>query len=1754
MFGARGVVRREAEAIALRRDGTLSRVRVKWLEFPGGFRRSQTYFDEKGPYRWITVHPHDDPEAKGIPVKIRPSSTNPDTWVVVAGAGGKLNYLRLTKLKSPDEWKRRAQERRVARRDAERERREAEREMLKDMDSEERKQYMAAKRAAAEMAAQARKEAQEKMWRAAAVAAGWDPAELDWDAKRHELKEQGVHGKALETAENYWRQRLTRASRTVLKAATLELLQNPEIAKQAGLDTDIDRDTIQQAIDQIQIKYKRDVDPEIGARSQEALTKRFNEARMEELQDELEQAVERNNLRDIERIQIEQRAIQYFETIKNLSNEEREEIAKKTAERLETLRTELGKALKEGEGYEMPEVQIVRKAYREARMDAAALLAAIGGGRDLLAWEAKALRRENLLERAEEKEDPKGWLDMIDQVTEAFRRRMENMAGLRRAVETMTPKVKLERIQTDAPWLVPALIEGLKAERLVKAAEKAERENVPVGVWVKAEQVMDDAITRAKAELVEQLTASALEVYEKSLERLTRKGDLATTEELAKKEPTWALATGATTALQRVLSVAIPGAISVGRDIVQLLGIEAAAELVAGHIQETLPDKAAREALLEALETEHVRAAVEKSREVREQLEKELKQAGEIHNVETVHGADGLQQLLATNVAAEHRLRDALVTAAETLGTLHAEAACVFALRGKPRDHLIVPVPQGQEKAVQIAALLELRRAEYEVVQDAGSVILKIDRKAASRLLQHARPDPAATEALLAKRGHFDEPDYLPEGIVRYPETLWKAPRDEVRRAESVLTRVEAMEPLSSATADNAVERARGFFAAALMDGLPADDLWPELSARLIQMKPEAAAAVLEWFSREFPSQEVARDEHGNIRYRRSQTGELLRDADGNPIPQMRPVPLSRYEDKLRAIVRDEAKRLGLDPDLADFHSRDVRAATGIKDEATLRQAVYHAVADQPVLALAFTPPADLTHNQRQAIRDWFHANMTPPSHAPSLEELGPEPQKTRKGLFGGEEVTPEWVEWDRKRRAIEAQREATRASSWQDFVSLCGGADAAIRAIQDRMRGLVYLRVARNAAALTKQVPSFAFRHAEHGHLVAGFVDPENKATQIREHARFLAGLRDRVRGKFAAGTIRDRIKAALEFQSIMRGRQGQLFSLADMGAPSQVLSDPEKLAAFLESPQKVKALTSRYDVRPSFGERADNEIGQIVREVASSLTSRPESPVKLFPGVRMSGRAKIGGVEVDLTPQQRAVKMFLARKRIGAFLGTGSGKTLVALGSFTALASKPGSNVRRGLFLVPASIQGQFHTEIGAFVDPSRFKWRVLQGSTYQDRMEAHKSPDLNMVVASHQGFRDDMLKLVGDYWGMPDHTAVADRFLSLSRQERAEVMREAWRKAGVDYQAVFIDEGHVTLNRKNKPEALIAAVLEAASDASEHLMLMTADPLKNDLSEIRSQLAKLTPDGRYDNEAEFLRRYGINNPRQREALLQEADSRFITSTIRPDVQVTRREEVVPLTPTQTQATQAIEAAYERLRQAHRKGQVDVDAAKTLAPWRFSDNQTPEEQRKAAELVVEHLGLVREAAIRRALQMDAKGGHVQRLLDVMKGIDTAKDPVVVFTRHPAVAKHVAQALQGAGHKAVMLTGQMPPPERDKSRRAFMSGEANVMVLTDAGAVGLNLQRAQKLIQLDTPMTPTVHAQRQARIYRLGQNKPIELIDLVMDHPTEHRARERLKRKYELRNIFASPESSQVDPLAELFEQAYKRRTEELAANAIAA
>ncbi len=104
-----------------------------------------------------------------------------------------------------------------------------------------------------------------------------------------------------------------------------------------------------------------------------------------------------------------------------------------------------------------------------------------------------------------------------------------------------------------------------------------------------------------------------------------------------------------------------------------------------------------------------------------------------------------------------------------------------------------------------------------------------------------------------------------------------------------------------------------------------------------------------------------------------------------------------------------------------------------------------------------------------------------------------------------------------------------------------------------------------------------------------------------------------------------------------------------------------------------------------------------------------------------------------------------------------------------------------------------------------------------------------------------------------------------------------------------------------------------------------------------------------------------------------------------------------------------------------------------------------------------------------------------------------------------------VGDVLGDAGLRAVSFTGAESLARRSRSVVEFHDDpRVRLLFATDAGGVGLNLQRAATCaVHLELPWNPAVLEQRTARIHRLGQSRPVDVYALVAQDCIESRIAE---------------------------------------------
>jgi superfamily II DNA or RNA helicase len=130
----------------------------------------------------------------------------------------------------------------------------------------------------------------------------------------------------------------------------------------------------------------------------------------------------------------------------------------------------------------------------------------------------------------------------------------------------------------------------------------------------------------------------------------------------------------------------------------------------------------------------------------------------------------------------------------------------------------------------------------------------------------------------------------------------------------------------------------------------------------------------------------------------------------------------------------------------------------------------------------------------------------------------------------------------------------------------------------------------------------------------------------------------------------------------------------------------------------------------------------------------------------------------------------------------------------------------------------------------------------------------------------------------------------------------------------------------------------------------------------------------------------------------------------------------------------------------------------------------------------------------------IDAKARYV---LDLLGQIARAEgDPsvkAVVFTEFVPTQEMLLDVLAGAGIGAVAINGSMSIDERRDAQDVFRT-DARVLVSTDAGGEGVNLQFAHVVVNYDLPWSPTRIEQRIGRVDRIGQTHDVAAHNLVLE------------------------------------------------------
>ncbi len=114
-----------------------------------------------------------------------------------------------------------------------------------------------------------------------------------------------------------------------------------------------------------------------------------------------------------------------------------------------------------------------------------------------------------------------------------------------------------------------------------------------------------------------------------------------------------------------------------------------------------------------------------------------------------------------------------------------------------------------------------------------------------------------------------------------------------------------------------------------------------------------------------------------------------------------------------------------------------------------------------------------------------------------------------------------------------------------------------------------------------------------------------------------------------------------------------------------------------------------------------------------------------------------------------------------------------------------------------------------------------------------------------------------------------------------------------------------------------------------------------------------------------------------------------------------------------------------------------------------------------------------------------------------------TPDDKKMVFVHHRETLERLGALLEAAGMRFEQFDGSMSGPEKDRAVERFRD-ETPLLLCTESGGEGRNLQFCNTMINFDLPWNPMAIEQRIGRLHRIGQKREVFIFNLVARNTIE--------------------------------------------------
>lgn len=419
---------------------------------------------------------------------------------------------------------------------------------------------------------------------------------------------------------------------------------------------------------------------------------------------------------------------------------------------------------------------------------------------------------------------------------------------------------------------------------------------------------------------------------------------------------------------------------------------------------------------------------------------------------------------------------------------------------------------------------------------------------------------------------------------------------------------------------------------------------------------------------------------------------------------------------------------------------------------------------------------------------------------------------------------------------------------------------------------------------------------------------------------------------------------------------------------------------------------------------------------------------------------------LKVQLYDYQREGVLFAARAGrclIGDEMGLG--KTAQAIAAAEVMAKLYG--VERVLVVCPTSLKHQWKNEVSRFTGRPI---RVIEGLKPK-RDEGFADPAPFFKVTNYDTVHADLDAIAA--WG-PD--------------------------------LVILDEAQRIKNWVTRAARSVKLI------RSPYAVVLTGTPLENRLEELISIVQFVDPH-RLGPTFRLLHEHQVRDEGGRVVGYRELGR--LGETLAPIMLRRRKEQVLTQLPERIESTVFVPMT-ELQRDIHTENKEEV--ARIVQKWRRFKFLSEADKRRLM-ICLQNMRMVCDSSylLDPKTEQGLKAAEIVTLLD--EAFEQSDTKVVVFSQWVRMHELLVKAARKRKWGHVLFHGGVPGRERGKLIEKFRTDPAcRLFFSTDAGGVGLNLQFASMVVNVDLPWNPAVLNQRIGRVHRLGQRNPVRVVNVV--------------------------------------------------------